>query len=66
MLAGLRAGAEGATPGFGVCAPQACYEVLAAWKDGDERLAEEKQVRIRCRERIEGEMGLRGFGTAAT
>ena len=27
-------------------APQACYEVLAAWKDGDEGLAEEKQARL--------------------
>ncbi len=46
MLAGLRAGATGALPGFAACAPQACYEVYAAWKDDDQPLAEEKQARV--------------------
>lgn len=62
MLAGLRSGADGAMPAFGVCAPQACYEVLAAWKDGDETLAEEKQARILpAAVRIEGELGSAGI-----
>jgi 4-hydroxy-2-oxoglutarate aldolase len=47
MLEGLLAGATGAMPAFAASAPQACYEVLAAWKDEDRDLAEEKQVRLR-------------------
>jgi 4-hydroxy-2-oxoglutarate aldolase len=47
MLEGLLAGATGAMPAFAAAAPQACYEVLAAWKDGDRDLAQEKQVRLR-------------------
>jgi dihydrodipicolinate synthase/N-acetylneuraminate lyase len=39
MLDGLRSGVAGAMPAFAASAPQACYEVLAAWKDGDAGLA---------------------------
>jgi dihydrodipicolinate synthase/N-acetylneuraminate lyase len=46
MLSGLRAGAVGSMPGFAACAPQACYEVFAAWKDDDQALADEKQARV--------------------
>ncbi len=46
MLDGLTAGAVGALPLLAAAAPQACYEVLAAWKDGDPALAAEKQVRL--------------------
>jgi 4-hydroxy-2-oxoglutarate aldolase len=46
MLEGLLAGAVGAMPGLAASAPQACYEVLAAWKDGDHDLAQEKQTRL--------------------
>jgi 4-hydroxy-2-oxoglutarate aldolase len=46
VVEGLRAGAVGAMPAFAASAPQACYEVLAAWKDGDEGLADEKQARL--------------------
>jgi 4-hydroxy-2-oxoglutarate aldolase len=61
MLNGLRAGADGAMPAFAACAPQASYEVLAAWKDGDEPLAEEKQAHIQAAaERIEGQLGSAG------
>lgn len=61
MLAALKAGAEGVMPAFGACAPQATYEVLAAWKDEDEPLAEEKQARIHAAaERIEGQLGSAG------
>ena len=61
MLEGLQAGAVGAVPGFGACAPQVCYEVVAAWKDGDTSLAEEKQARVQgAAERIELGMGVAG------
>ena len=61
MLEGMQAGAVGAVPGFGACAPQVCYEVVAAWKDGDAALAEEKQARVRgAAERIELGMGVAG------
>lgn len=46
MLDGLHGGAVGIAPAFAACAPQACYEVLAAWKDTDRPLAEEKQLRL--------------------
>jgi 4-hydroxy-2-oxoglutarate aldolase len=62
MLEGLKAGAVGAMPGFAAAAPQACYEVLAAWKDGDEGLAREKQERLAdVAKRVEGEMGVAGI-----
>jgi dihydrodipicolinate synthase/N-acetylneuraminate lyase len=62
MLEGLRAGAMGAMPAFATSAPQACYEVLAAWKDGDQALAEEKQVRLeRVAERVEEQLGVAGI-----
>ena len=46
LLDALNAGAVGIAPAFAAAAPQACYEVLAAWKDGDQPLAEEKQARL--------------------
>ncbi len=46
VLDSLRAGATGAAPALAACAPQACYEVLAAWKDDDQPLAKEKQARL--------------------
>ena len=59
MLDALLAGAVGAMPAFAACAPQACYEVLAAWKDGDHGLAEEKQARLEiAAKRLEGELGV--------
>ncbi|HSY67650.1 MAG TPA: dihydrodipicolinate synthase family protein [Edaphobacter sp.] len=61
MLEGLQAGAVGAMPGFAASAPQACYEVLAAWKDEDEGLAEEKQARLEgVAERVEEALGVAG------
>jgi dihydrodipicolinate synthase/N-acetylneuraminate lyase len=61
MLSGLQSGADGAMPAFAACAPQACYEVLAAWKDGDELLAQEKQAGIKtAAERIESKFGSAG------
>jgi 4-hydroxy-2-oxoglutarate aldolase len=62
MLEGLRAGAVGAMPAFAASAPQACYEVLAAWKDGDEGLAQEKQTRLHeVVARVEGQLGVAGI-----
>jgi 4-hydroxy-2-oxoglutarate aldolase len=46
MLDCLVAGAIGIAPAFAAAAPQACYEVFAAWKDKDQPLAEEKQIRL--------------------
>jgi dihydrodipicolinate synthase/N-acetylneuraminate lyase len=43
----LDLGAVGAILAFADAAPTACFEILAAWKDGDMELAEEKQKRIR-------------------
>jgi dihydrodipicolinate synthase/N-acetylneuraminate lyase len=59
MLDALLAGAVGAMPPFAACAPQACYEVMAAWKDKDRGLAEEKQERLRTvARRVEEELGI--------
>ena len=46
MLDCLVAGAIGIAPAFAACSPQASYEVYAAWKDADQPLAEEKQIRL--------------------
>ena len=62
MLNGLLAGATGAMPALAAAAPQACYEVLAAWKDGDPALADEKQERLRAvAERVEEQLGVAGI-----
>jgi dihydrodipicolinate synthase/N-acetylneuraminate lyase len=62
MLEALRAGAVGAVPAFAASAPQVCYEVLAAWKDGDPALAAEKQERLRpLAQRVEEELGVAGI-----
>jgi len=62
MLGAFRAGAVGAMPAFAASAPQACYEVLAAWRDGDEGLAQEKEVRLQSvAERVEEELGVAGI-----
>jgi dihydrodipicolinate synthase/N-acetylneuraminate lyase len=62
MLGGLSASAVGIAPPFAACAPQACYEVLAAWKDGDVALVEEKQTRILAAARlVEENIGLLKF-----
>ena len=46
MHSALLAGAVGIAPAFAAAAPQASYEVFAAWKDGDQPLAAEKQARL--------------------
>jgi dihydrodipicolinate synthase/N-acetylneuraminate lyase len=55
----LGAGAVGAILGFACPAPTACYEIYAAWKEGDLALAREKQQRIAlAAQRIVGELGV--------
>jgi 4-hydroxy-2-oxoglutarate aldolase len=57
----LDAGAAGAILAFADCAPTACYEIYAAWKDGDAALAREKQERIaKAAERIVGGLSIPG------
>ena len=46
MLDALNSGAAGIAPPIAAAAPQACYEVFAAWKDQDQPLAQEKQQRL--------------------
>jgi dihydrodipicolinate synthase/N-acetylneuraminate lyase len=55
----LDAGAIGAILAFADCAPTACYEIYAAWKEGDMQLAREKQERIaKAAVRIVGELSI--------
>ncbi len=57
----LEAGAVGAILAFADCAPTACYEIYAAWKEGDAALAGEKQERIaRAAERIVSGLSIPG------
>ena len=57
----LAAGAIGAILAFADCAPTACYEIYAAWKEGDNDLAREKQERIaQAARRIVGELSIPG------
>lgn len=46
LMEAFEAGAAGAILPFAASAPQAVYEVFAAWKDGDPKLAAEKQARL--------------------
>jgi len=55
----LDVGAVGAILAFADCAPTACYEIYAAWKEGDMALAREKQARIaQAAQRIVGELSI--------
>jgi dihydrodipicolinate synthase/N-acetylneuraminate lyase len=55
----LRAGAVGGILAFATCAPTACFEVYAAWKEGDAGLAALKQERIfKAAQRVAGELGI--------
>ena len=46
VLNSLQKGATGALIAFACVAPTACFEIYAAWKDRDQKLADEKQQRI--------------------
>ncbi len=57
----LDAGAVGGILAFACPAPTACYEIYAAWKEGDADLAKLKQHRIaQAAQRIVGDFGAAG------
>jgi 4-hydroxy-2-oxoglutarate aldolase len=57
----LDAGAVGAILAFAGPAPTACYEIFAAWKEGDADLARLKQERISKAAQRVGDLGVPGF-----
>jgi len=57
----LDAGAVGAILAFACPAPTACYEIYAAWKEGDAELARLKQERIAQAAQRVGDLGVPGF-----
>ena len=57
----LDAGAVGAILAFACPAPTACYEIYAAWKEGDAKLASLKQERIANAAQRLGDLGVPGF-----
>jgi 4-hydroxy-2-oxoglutarate aldolase len=58
----LEAGAVGAVLAFASPAPTACYEIYAAWKEGDAVLAQLKQDRVTAAtKRVGGELGIPGL-----
>jgi 4-hydroxy-2-oxoglutarate aldolase len=58
----LEAGAVGAILAFACLAPTSCYEIYAAWKEGDADLARLKQERIaNAAQRVVGELGIPGL-----
>jgi 4-hydroxy-2-oxoglutarate aldolase len=58
----LQAGAVGAVLAFADVAPTACYEIYAAWKEGDTELARLKQKRITdAAQRVGSELGIPGM-----
>ncbi len=62
LLPSLERGAVGAILAFACPAPTACFEIYTAWKDGDHKLAKEKQARIaEAAKRIVGELGIPGI-----
>jgi len=61
LHASLDAGAVGAILAFACPAPTACYEIYAAWKEGDAKLARIKQERIAKSAQRVGDLGVAGF-----
>jgi len=58
----LDAGAVGAILAFACPAPTACYEIYAAWKEGDADLARLKQERIsKAAQRVGSDLGVPGI-----
>ena len=58
----LEAGAVGGILAFATPAPTACYEIFAAWKEGDQDLARLKQERIvKAAQRIASELSISGI-----
>ena len=61
LHASLDAGAVGAILAFACPAPTACYEIYAAWKEGDAELARLKQERIaKAAVRVASDLGIPG------
>jgi dihydrodipicolinate synthase/N-acetylneuraminate lyase len=59
LLPSLEAGATGAILAFAAPAPTACYEIYAAWKEGESELARLKQERVSApSNRVAGELGI--------
>src|SRR5882762_6345001 len=57
----LALGAVGAILAFASPAPMACYEIFAAFKDGDHALAREKQERVSpAAQRVASDLGIPG------
>lgn len=57
----LDAGAVGAILAFACPAPTACYEIYAAWKEGDTNLARLKQERVaQAAQQVVGDLGVPG------
>src|SRR5580700_5396119 len=57
----LQVGAVGGILAFADAAPTACYEIYAAWKEGDAELARLKQDRIaKAAQRLVGELSIPG------
>lgn len=66
LLPSLEAGAVGAVLAFASPAPTACYEIYAAWKEGDAELARLKQERISASAtRVGSELGIPALKYAA-
>src|SRR5438105_1635154 len=62
MLESFEVGAVGAVVAFAAPAPTACFEIYAAWKDRDSKLAQEKQERIaQASKRVVGHYGVPGI-----
>jgi len=62
VLSAMQAGASGAVLALADALPTACFEVLAAFKDNDIPLAEEKQQRLlEPSRRVHAELGLAGL-----
>jgi 4-hydroxy-2-oxoglutarate aldolase len=57
----LDAGAVGAILAFACPSPTACFEIYAAWKEGDAELARLKQERIATAAQRIGDLGVPGF-----
>jgi dihydrodipicolinate synthase/N-acetylneuraminate lyase len=56
----LEAGVAGTMPTLAACAPQGCYEVYAAFKDGDAVLGCEKEQRLAEADALMAELGIAG------
>lgn len=61
MVPLLGAGAAGVMPELGAPAPEGCFEVYAAWKDGDEPLALQRASRLIAAEELMQQLGPAGI-----